>query len=359
MANIIVKPIGSLSQLVKAASFTDIHWGCKSNSEQHNEDCLSFIRWFCEQVRNDPAIDHVIFMGDWFENRSAVNISTMNYSYLGAKLLNELGIPVYFIVGNHDLYHRHTRDIHSVVNFQEFSNFIIVDDPMLVERIGDGSILSPYLFHSEYPELAKFLNYETWWGHFEFKGFVITGYNVRMPTGPDASNFAGPDRIFSGHFHKRQTSENIVYIGNTFPTSFGDVGDSNRGMCVYEHNGNKLTFIDWPDAPMYVHANLTELMDESLILPAGARVKCVVDLPISFEEGSVIKSTYLQDYNLREFTLEESNDLQEAVADTDTDIEELVVKGHSVDEMVVHMLNDIKHDKIDNEILVKQYQLLG
>jgi len=344
---------------MKCASFTDIHWGCKSNSDQHNQDCLNFVEWFCAQVRADPLIDHVIFMGDWFENRSALNISTMNYSYDGAKLLNELGIPIYFIVGNHDLYHRHTRDVHSVVNFHEFENFIIVDTPILVDEIASGAVLSPYLFPDEYPELAKYLTYKTWWGHFEFKGFVVTGYNVLMPTGPDPKNFAGPDRIFSGHFHKRQLSDNIVYIGNTFPTNFGDAGDSNRGMAIYDHNNNDLQFVDWPDAPLYFKVSLSEMMDESVTIPANSRVKCLVDLPITFEESTLIKTAYSEDLKLREFSLEESNQLAEVLSDTESDIEDLDMTMHSVDEMVIRMLSDIKSDKIDNQVLVEQYKLLG
>ena len=29
----------------KAAIFTDIHFGLKSNSTLHNEDCLAFVKW--------------------------------------------------------------------------------------------------------------------------------------------------------------------------------------------------------------------------------------------------------------------------------------------------------------------------
>ena len=51
-----------------AASMTDIHWGAKSNSEQHNQDCLNYINWFCKEAVDNGA-DHIIFLGDWFENR--------------------------------------------------------------------------------------------------------------------------------------------------------------------------------------------------------------------------------------------------------------------------------------------------
>lgn len=52
-----------MTQLLKAAVFTDIHFGAKGNSDEHNTDCLNFVSWFCEQVRNDPLIDHVFFFG--------------------------------------------------------------------------------------------------------------------------------------------------------------------------------------------------------------------------------------------------------------------------------------------------------
>ena len=350
--------VSKQAQLYKAGSFTDVHFGAKNNSDQHNQDCLNFISWFCEEVRNDSSIDHVIFIGDWYENRSALNISTMNYSYHGAKMLNDLGVPVFFIIGNHDLYHKHTRDVHSVVNFHEFSNFTIIDTPVMVPNIGAGAVLSPYLFHDEYPTLAKFLNYKTWWGHFEFKGFVITGYNVKMPTGPNPTDFKGPDRIFSGHFHKRQSQENIHYIGNTFPTNFGDAGDSDRGMAIYNHENNDLQFKNWDKAPHYVKATLSSLMEDNVIIPVGARVKCIVDIPVSYEESAIIKDGFFEQFQLREFALEESNSLSEILSDTLPDLTELELDMSSVDDLVLKMLGSIKSDDIDNELLIDQFKKL-
>lgn len=283
----------------------------------------------------------------------------MNFSYQAAKLLDDLQLPVFFIVGNHDLYHKHTRDVHSVVNFHEFSNFKVIDSPTVVDCIGDGgAFISPYLFHDEYPTLAKFLDYKTWWGHFEFQGFVITGYNVIMPTGPKATDFAGPTRIFSGHFHKRQMSDNVVYIGNTFPTNFGDAGDQNRGMAVYDHQTNDLKFINWPDAPHYIKTSLSDLMDEQVTLYNGARVKCVSDIPLSLEESLIVKQTYIENFKLREFTLEESSSLSTTLTETEANLTTEELDLGSVDELVLKMLGSIKSDEIDSQILVDQFKLL-
>ena len=36
----------------RAACFTDIHFGNKNNSRQHNDDCAEFVDWFIEQSRD-------------------------------------------------------------------------------------------------------------------------------------------------------------------------------------------------------------------------------------------------------------------------------------------------------------------
>lgn len=346
------------TKLTKAAAFTDIHWGAKSNSEQHNQDCLNYIDWFCQEAIDNSA-DHIIFLGDWFENRSAVNISTLHYSYLGAKKLNSLGIPVYFIIGNHDLYHRHTREIYSTIQFHEFSNFTIIDNPTIISDIVGDPLLCPYLFPHEYPELVKYNSVETWWGHFEFKGFIVTGYNITMQSGPDHNMFDGPTYIFSGHFHKRQRGGNVVYIGNTFPTNFSDADDSNRGMMIYNHVSKQVKFLDWDECPKYSKVSLSKLLDGKIKLPKEARIKCLIDVPLSFEESAALKQQMMQTYELREFTPEESREVADAMSNTDVeDIDTDGVQISGIDDLVIRMLRSIDTDHIDNNLLIEQYQRL-
>jgi len=343
--------------LKKGAFCTDIHFGKKSNSKLHNEDCIRYLEWFCEQVKADPEIDYVGFLGDWNENRSSLNIATLNYSYQGAKLLNDLGLPVYFVIGNHDLYHRHTREVHSIVPFAEFDNFIIIDQPTIVEEIEKKALFSPFLFHDEYADMVEYLKLPFWAGHFEFKGFLVTGYSIRMPTGPNPKDFKGPKHIISGHFHKRQVKGNIVYMGNCFPMDFGDAGDIERGMMTYDHVAQMYDFTDWADCPKYISMSLTSLLNGDAKIFPNSRVKCVVDVPISYEESTLIRDTFTEKYDLREFTLEESAEIQAAMSETevvDWDETEWV----STDELVLHMLGDIDTPHINNDMLVNIYTKL-
>lgn len=342
-------------KLNKAAMMTDIHWGRKGNSPEHNQDCLDYIDWFCDNVRKDPTIDHINFLGDWHENRSALNIATLKASLEGARKLNDLGLPVFFIVGNHDLYNRHNRDIHGLHHLEELTNFIIVDQPVVYEDVGEGTLYSPFLFHNEYENLVEALGVPVWCGHFEFRGFVITGHSVVMPTGPEANDYAKPKKIFSGHFHKRQANKNIVYIGNAFPMDFSDAGDTGRGMCVYDHSTDDGLFYDWEDCPKYQKCTLSSLIDKSAKLLTNARVRCIVDVEISFEESAKIKQAFVQKFNLREFTLEESKDLSNALKfgeGVEQDADDL----KSVDDLIMEMLNTIEAPQIDKNLLIKIFQ---
>jgi len=351
--------MGSTKKLMRGAFFTDLHVGAKSNSEQHNNDCIDYIDWFCDNVKSDGNIDYICFVGDWHEVRSSINVFTLKYSYEMAKKINDLGLPVFFIIGNHDLYHRSNRDVYSVHPFREFENFIMIDEPTVMKDIGDGVLMCPFLFHEEYPKLAEYKNVPLWIGHFEFKGFIVTGYNITMKSGPDHEDFKQQRRILSGHFHKRQTTGNVTYIGNTFPTSFADAGDTERGMMIYDHNTDDMNFLDWEECPKYIKANLSNILDEKVVLHEQSRVRCIADIPINYEESIEIKKTMIENNNLREFTIEESAEIDEALAETETEVEvELDGELGTVDEMVVQMLGDIDNEHIDNDMLSNIYRNL-
>ena len=345
-------------QFNKAAMFTDIHFGKKANSSVHNQDCLDFVEWFCDQVRQDPEIDHIQFLGDWHENRSALNISTLTYAYISAKLLNDLDLPIFFTIGNHDLYHRHSREIHSVIHFGQFNNFIMVEEPTVFDNIGDGVMICPYIFHDEYPSLIKYVDVPFWSGHFEFKGFIVTGQGRQVPVGPDHTDFEGPDYIVSGHFHKRQVGDNVVYMGNPFPMDFGDAGDDERGMMTYDFTTKEMLFTDWEDCPKYRKCVLSDLLDGNIELSDNMRVKCIADVQISYEESTKLKELFVDQHNLREFTLEESVELREAISETESGIDWSTQQLAGVDELVSQMLHEIESKHIDNDKLISIYDKL-
>lgn len=353
-----------MKTLNKCAMYTDIHFGAHGNSEQHNKDCLDYLTWFCDQVKSDPSIDHIIFMGDYFEHRSSISGLTLDYAYRGAEMVNDIGLPVYFIVGNHDLFYRNNRDVHNTVTFSSLVNFKVINDITVFEELGPrGSVIAPFLFEHEFPNLLEYAKvYPVMFGHFEFKDFVITGDTIVKEHGPDHKLFKSFKRIFSGHYHKRQIKDNVVYIGNTFPTNFADTNDSQRGMATYDYSKNKLEFIDIVDAPSYVRCKLSGLMEtpDSYLKPKAV-VNCFVDIEISYEESLKLKASLIKKYQLRELTLDEGYDValssigdeDDGVDTTDVDAD---MDGKTLDEIMADKLGTITTKNIDTKMLIELYR---
>jgi DNA repair exonuclease SbcCD nuclease subunit len=297
----------------KIAMFTDIHFGARQNAEQHNIDCIEFVDFFIQEVKKNNC-DTIFFLGDWFESRSSLSVMTINYSLRALRQLDAVGIPVFIIVGNHDLFYRNTRDMHSTEIFREFKNITIVDEPL---SLNEEFLLTPFLFKEEYAELAPIINQHKYvFGHFEFRNFYLTGSFQLAEHGFLHKLLNGPKYIFSGHYHKRQASDNTIYIGNPFATSYSDVDDNERGMTILDLKVEDMEFINYA-GPTFIKTTLSKIVNEEIEIKKQARVRCLLDLEISYSEAQSIKNELMQIFELREFILEQNTqELQESITES-------------------------------------------
>ena len=332
----------------KAAVCTDIHFGLKSNSATHNDDCLNFIKWFIETAKAEGC-ETCFFTGDWHNNRAAINIVTLNYSLQALELLNEAFDVVYFIPGNHDLYYRDKRDIQSVEWAKHLPNVRIVND-----WFSDGDVtIAPWLVGDDHKRVQK-LKGKYCFGHFELPHFYMNAM-VQMPdTGEiQAGAFNGFEKVFSGHFHKRQEKGNIIYLGNCFPHNYADAGDADRGMMILEW-GSEPVYHAWPGQPMYRVLKLSQVIDSAPnILVPNMHVRVELDIDISYEEANFIKDTFVKDYRLREMAL-----IPVKSSAVDLDMSPGEVKFESVDQIVTDQLTNIESEFYDPKLLLKIYQNL-
>lgn len=331
----------------KIAAFTDLHLGLKANSLQHNQDCEEFIDWFISEAKKENC-DTGIFLGDYHHNRNSLNISTLHYSVRCLEKLGKAFDQFYFFPGNHDLYYRDKRDIHSVDWGRHIPGITIVDD---ITTINDVTLV-PWLVGDEWKKMSKIKSRYVF-GHFELPLFYMNAM-VQMPNHGQlqSAHFKNPEYVFSGHFHKRQHQSNIVYIGNAFPHNYADAWDDDRGMMILEH-GSAPVYKIWPDAPSFKTLKLSKLLESSAsMLKSKTYLKVSIDIPLSFEEASFIKETYISEQNVREFTMvPERKDLGE------TEIE-AVKEFQSVDQVVAAQLENIQSSNYDPKVLLAIYNNL-
>lgn len=327
----------------KAMCFTDIHYGKSNNGKVHNEDCRDFVTWILAE-REANGAETCIFLGDWHDNRNQIHLDTLNHSLSDMERLCQAFTDVYILVGNHDLFYRDKRDISSVAIGRNLPNLHLISEPTV---IGD-TLLCPWLVGDEWKSVRK-TSARYVFGHFELPNFLLNA-GVAMPDhgGLNLDHLAGPEYVFSGHFHKRQHIANVHYIGNCFPHNFSDAGDDARGYMLLEHGG-KPQYVNWLDCPKYRTTTLSALLDNpEKFLMAKTTVRVTIDIEISFEEAQLIRDSFQTEFQVRKVEfLPKAPDAVHAFTDE--------VTFQSVDQIVAVGIGEID-TKMDKQLLMDIYR---
>ncbi len=331
----------------KVACFTDIHFGLKSGSRVHNQDCEDFVTWFCETAKA-KGCETAIFLGDWHHNRSTTDVSTMNYTVSNLERLNNSFERVYLILGNHDEYYKDKREIHSLEFARLFPNIVPINK---IHTDGDVTIM-PWLVGDEWQKVPK-IKSRYMFGHLELPHFYMNAM-VQMPDHGQlqSTHFQNQEYVFTGHFHKRQERGNIVYIGNAFPHNYADAGDDDRGMMILEW-GKKPEYLSWPGQPVFRVYKLSQILEEpEKYLHEKMHTRVNIDIPITFEEANFIKETFIKQFSLRELMLIPQ---KEEIQDMDFSGD---IAFESVDTIVVNQLTAIESEAYDKKLLLDIYHNL-
>lgn len=338
----------SNDQLFKrVACMTDIHYGLKNNSRIHNNDCELFIKWFVSEAKKRNC-ETCIFLGDFHHHRASINVSTLNYTVSALKLLSDAFERVYFIVGNHDLFYREKREIHSIPMGDLFPNIKMIDNHFVQ---GDVAII-PWLVEDEHKHVTQ-IKTKYMFGHFEIPGFKLNAM-IEMPDhgGLNRTMFKNQEYVFSGHFHKRQWSGNVHYIGNPFGHNYADAWDFDRGAMFLEWGG-KPEYVNWEEGPKYITINLSDLLNDfDTYLVDGMHIKATIDVPIEYEEAIFIRDLFLNEYNVREIKLIPKHETTEILESSSN------VKFETVDQIVSDEIANISSSQYSTQVLMSIYNSL-
>jgi len=342
----------------KAAVFTDIHFGKKSDSEQHNKDCLAYLDWFCEQTVANGC-DTIIFCGDWFDNRSRLRVDTNWYASEGISKLVATGLPIYWVIGNHDLYFKTSRDIHSLpFLYENYASIKIIDKIELIDDV----LFCPWLIGTE-SALPQTFKSKYVFGHFEFPLFLMNE-SVECPDhgGIHMDFFHLCEYVFSGHFHKRQIKINahgipVAYLGNAFSHDFNDAGDTDRGCMILEWDKEPV-YLNWEEGPRYLRIPLSKLIEviESdsfdKIVNDRSVVECNDDMKIDHDTSLEIKEV-VQNV-VRDLRLKPADDILDVEAETEVEGDEMTVEQMVLEHLTVL---DTEGSDIENATLIKIFEI--
>lgn len=200
----------------------DIHMGMTNDSPKHNQRILDFIDHVCKE--HAGKVDAVVQLGDWYDHRSRIGITTLNRGIEGAKKLSETfgKDNVYVLVGNHDCFLRTSLEDNSLVTIEPYVT--IVDRPLSM----DNCYMIPWIVSDEEWQncVMQSNTHDYLFGHLELSSFYMNDHHV-MEHGFSPKELRGYKKVFSGHYHSFQEKDNIIYTGTPIPMS---QNEANRDM---------------------------------------------------------------------------------------------------------------------------------
>ena len=229
----------------KIAMITDTHFGVRKGSElMHN-----YFKKFYEETFF-PTIDHhdvrcVVHLGDCFDVRKSIDYYSLDWAKSNFfDKLKERDIHLIMIVGNHDMFYKQSLELNSPrLNLKEYDNITIIDRPLTYT----GVFMVPWICDENREQTFEELkNTNARWcmGHLELAGFYANK-DYKCEHGDNPDQFHKFERVFSGHFHKKSTQDNVTYLGNPYQMYWNDEGDE-RGFHLFHTGTGELEFIPNP-----------------------------------------------------------------------------------------------------------------
>jgi len=234
---------------LKVAIITDQHFGARNDS-------IAFLDFFQKFYDNTffptldaSGIDTVLILGDTFDRRKYVNFYALDRAKkMFFDKLEERGITVYMLAGNHDTYFKNTNEVNSPnLLLAEYPNIEVIDNPKTINVNGFEVCMLPWICPENYTQSIDEIKNTTstlCMGHLEIAGFAMYR-GMESHEGFSAETFNKFDMVFSGHYHHRSNDGNIYYLGNPYELTWQDYNDP-RGFHLFDFTTRQLNFVENP-----------------------------------------------------------------------------------------------------------------
>jgi hypothetical protein len=138
-------------------------------------------------------------------------------------------MPVYTIIGNHDIFMKYSNEVNSMKIFKHLENFHVFEEPQMVETsAGKRLFFLPWVEDQE--ELSSIIkdpknSADILFCHADVSGLSFNRY-TKIEHGADIEVFSGFDRVYSGHIHYAQKKKNVRMLGTPYELTRSDMGNT-------------------------------------------------------------------------------------------------------------------------------------
>ncbi len=229
----------------------DVHLGLSTvNCEKWLRVSIDYFdNFLAPQIKSlyEPG-DIVLFMGDLFDNRTAVNIKAMNIALSWWDWFEANEITTYILIGNHDMYNETSKEYVSTNILKKYKDANIIGDYAKLTIDGVECAFMSYIqdIAVQRVVLNKLSPAKYLFCHTDLLGCRVrptTKYDKGvLDKGPSISEFVQFDNIWSGHIHLNQDINNFKYVGCTYHQDHRDIGNQ-KGIYTLEPSTGKFEFI--------------------------------------------------------------------------------------------------------------------
>ena len=202
-------------------------------------DYIDYLQNFC----NENNIKDIIIAGDIFEKSSKIKNDAFIPLFFKFNELKENGFNIIIVLGNHDIY---SVDNDSIVEtFAVFGK--VVKSFEQIEMYGKTFDLLPYTKDEDLiPDGGEYLI-----THLSIADFSFDNkYHVSEKAGFPRKLFKGYDKVFTGHFHRPQEKDNIVFMGSPYQMNYGEMGQK-KGFITLDVETGEWERHWYDQAPVY------------------------------------------------------------------------------------------------------------
>jgi DNA repair exonuclease SbcCD nuclease subunit len=245
---------------------SDTHLGVRSNSREWMDNIESYFReFFMPTIKKhyQPG-DVVVHCGDVFDSRQSINLYIMNK---GISIFEDLAeiLPVYMIIGNHDIFMKSSNEINSLKVFKNSKNITIFEEPQKVKFGPRTALMMPWRenHHAEAEVLNDPANFaDLVFCHTDVKGFTFNKMQ-RIEDGNDADTYEKYQRVYSGHIHWAQKFKNIRMLGSPYQLTRSDNGNT-KSIWLLDLETLEETQFENTHSPKFVRFKLDWLLEQSM-----------------------------------------------------------------------------------------------
>jgi hypothetical protein len=234
---------------MKVAIITDQHFGARKNSKLFHDYFLKFYNDVFFPTIEQYGITTVIDMGDTFDSRKGIDFSALSWAKNNYyDRLQQMGVTVHTIVGNHTAYYKNTNQVNAVdLLLREYDNVTVYSEPIEVKLDKLNVLFIPWINQENEENTLKMIQKSSSkcaMGHLELQGFRVNKQLV-MEHGLESKVFDKFKLVFSGHYHTRSDNGTVFYLGNPYEMFWNDVNDE-RGFHLFDTETLEKTAINNP-----------------------------------------------------------------------------------------------------------------